>query len=395
MNNRVYKKLWEGFMIRNLEILLEINNERNEIQVESEINFLGSIKEVKFILNKGLILSKITDDKGEEIAFYEDLNVNVMFIQSAKRVTLEIPKGTNSIKMIYNGEISGWHNTISDNYLALNFYSAWYPIFEDYDMEITKKVTVKNISDFTVVKGIKFEDNWQYESSDFDCNILAVKDWNIISIKNVTPKLNIYFKNSKIEEVKYLANSFGNIVTYFTELLDVESNINGTFDVVIPNSDEGGYCRKELIVLGGLSSNRIDADAFLAHECAHIWSTGADVNSWEDWLNETFAEVLALLFVKKEYGIEEYMNKIDEIREIAEKSPQIKSENGERPDGVHFKGTYLIHRLSEIFGEDKVIEIAKLFIKLQHKTTNNWLREVKLKVGEDIGNFIEGNLTER
>lgn len=89
------------------------------------------------------------------------------------------------------------------------------------------------------------------------------------------------------------------------------------------------------------------------------------------------------------------MNKVDEIREIAEKSPQIKSENGERPDGVHFKGTYLIHRLSEIFGEDKVIDIAKLFIRLQHKTTKNLLREVKLKVGENIGNFIEENLTER
>lgn len=144
-----------------------------------------------------------------------------------------------------------------------------------------------------------------------------------------------------------------------------------------------------------MPSNKVDTDAFLAHECGHIWSTGADVNSWEDWLNETFAEVLSLYFIKKQYGVEVYMNRINDIREVAEKCPQIKSENGKRPDGVHFKGTYLIYRLNEIFGEDKVIEIAKLFVRLQNKTTENLLREVKLKVGENVAKFIEGNLTER
>lgn len=382
-------------MISNLAILLDINNEKKEIQVESKINFLDNVYNLKLILNEGLSLNKITDAKGNEIIFREEFNINAMFIQSGKRVTLEIPEGTNSINMVYSGKVSGWHNTISDNYISLNFYSAWYPIFEDYDMEIKKNVTVKNISDFIVVKGTKCGGDWKYESKDFDCNIIAVKDWNIISIEDISPKLNIYFKNSKMEDVKHIAKSFSEIINYFTGLLDVESNINGTFDIVIPKLDQGGYCRDWLIVLGDLPSNKVDTDAFLAHECGHIWSTGADVNSWEDWLNETFAEVLSLYFIKKQYGVEAYMNRINDIREVAEKCPQIKSENGKRPDGVHFKGTYLIYRLNEIFGEDKVIEIAKLFVRLQNKTTENLLREVKLKVGENVAKFIEGNLTER
>ncbi len=382
-------------MIRDLKILLDVNNEKKEIQVESEINFSGNVYDLKLILNEGLTLNKITDEKGNEIPFHEEFNVNAMFIQSGKRVTLEIPNGTNLITMIYSGKVSGWHNTISDTYIALNFYSAWYPIFEDYNMAITKKVTVKNISDFTVLKGIKCEGDWKYESNDFDCNILAFKDWNIISLENINPKLNIYFKSSKIKEVKLLAESFSDIINYFTELLGVESNINKAFDIIISKSDEGGYCREGLIVLSDLSGTRIDVDAFLAHECGHIWSKGADANSWEDWLNETFAEVLSLCFIKKRYGIEAYMNRINYIRKIAEKSPQIKSENGERPEGVHFKGTYLMHRLSERFGEDKITEIAKLFVRTQHKTSENLLKEVKLKVGEDVAKFIEDNLTER
>ena len=55
-----------------------------------------------------------------------------------------------------------------------------------------------------------------------------------------------------------------------------------------------GYFRKGLIVLSDLPSEKIAIDAFLAHECGHIWATGANINSWEDWLNETFAEILSL-----------------------------------------------------------------------------------------------------
>lgn len=318
-----------------------------------------------------------------------------MFIKSSKRVTLEIPEGTNSITMIYSGEISGWHNIISDDYVALNFYSAWYPIFENYDMSIIKDVTIKNISDLTVIKGKKIGSKWGYQSSDFDCNISAIKNCNLISLDNIKPKLDIYFRNNKKEEVKLLAQSFEEIIKHFTGLLGVESNINGTFDIIITNSDESGYCRKELIVLSDLLSDRINTDAFLAHECGHIWSMGADVSSWEDWLNETFAEVLSLNFIKKQYGTEVYMQRINYIRRIAEKSPQIKSENGERPEAVHFKGTYLMHRLSEKFGEDKMIEVIKLFVKSEKKTTRALLNDVKESVGEDVARFIEDNLTKK
>ena len=119
-----------------------------------------------------------------------------------------------------------------------------------------------------------------------------------------------------------------------------------------------------------------------------------DINSWEDWLNETFAEILSLCFIKKQYGTEAYMNRVNMIREIAEKAPPIKSENGERPEGVHFKGAYLMYRLSERFGEDKLIEVIKLFVKSSQKTTENMLSQIKEKIGQDIAKFIEYNLTE-
>lgn len=381
-------------MISNYDIILYVDNEKKEILVKSKIQFLHKVYDLRLIINEGLVIDKIIDDKGNNIIFHEEFNINAMFIQSAKRITLEILEGTNYITIVYGGKISGWHNSISDTHIALNFYSAWYPIFEEYDMSIEKKVTIKNIDNFTVIKGNKIKDQWIYSSNDFDCNIFAIKDWNVISKEDINPKLNIYFKNSKIEDIKYLADSFNRIISYFTELLGIENSFNGTFDIVISTADEGGYFRKGLIVLSDLPSEKIAIDAFLAHECGHIWATGANINSWEDWLNETFAEILSLCFIKKQYGTEAYMNRVNMIREIAEKAPPIKSENGERPEGVHFKGAYLMYRLSERFGEDKLIEVIKLFVKSSQKTTENMLSQIKEKIGQDIAKFIEYNLTE-
>lgn len=381
-------------MIDNYDIMLCVNKDKKEISSKAKISFSSKVYNLKLIINEGLVIENIIDDKGNNIIFYEEFNINAMFIEAPKRINLEILEGTNYITIAYSGKISGWHNLISDTQISLNYYSAWYPIFEDEDMSSEKKVTIKNIDSFKVIKGKRSDDEWIYISSDFDCNIFAIKDWNIISNENITPKLNIYFENSKREEMNYLAKSFNRIIDYFTELLEIENSIKGTFDIVISKVDRGGYCRDGLIVLCDLPSERIKIDSFLAHECGHIWATGADINSWEDWLNETFAEVLSLLFIKKQYGNKGYISRINQIKEIAENSPQIKSENGERPDGVHFKGVYLMHRLSEYFGEDKLIEIVKVFIRLSEKTTENMLCEIKEKIGENIAKFIEYNLTE-
>ena len=56
-----------------------------------------------------------------------------------------------------------------------------------------------------------------------------------------------------------------------------------------------------------------------------------------DWLNETFAESLALLYIRNLYGEKEYSIIIDKIKLKATKLPAVKTKDGSRPDGVHVK----------------------------------------------------------
>ena len=105
-------------MISNYDIILYVDNEKKEILVKSKIQFLHKVYDLRLIINEGLVIDKIIDDKGNNIIFHEEFNINAMFIQSAKRITLEILEGTNYITIVYGGKISGWHNSISDTHIA-------------------------------------------------------------------------------------------------------------------------------------------------------------------------------------------------------------------------------------------------------------------------------------
>ncbi|MGL4449638.1 MAG: hypothetical protein ACRDD2_03375 [Sarcina sp.] len=382
-------------MINNYKINLQIENQNLFVKLNLTLNNSNLNSNLKLMLNKGLIIRNVTDQYENKINFIEDFSINHPFIPDCKRIIIDIPAGTTDLNFSYKGKISGWYNLISENIIALNLYSAWYPLLEDYPISNKKNVTIENLPDFIVVNGIKDNKNWYYQCSDFDCNILAAKDWNISTFENISPKLKIYSRNNNLENLNDLSNSFESIITYFSKLLEIPKNTennNETFNIVIPDIDQGGYCRENLILLSNLSKDKIAIDSFLAHECGHIWSKGANTNSWEDWLNETFAEILSLFYIKTKHGMIPYINIINSIKERAENAPNIKTKNGERPDGVHFKGTYLMLQVIKKFGEDIVIEITKLFINLEIKTTENLLNSIEKTIGQDVAKFIEENL---
>lgn len=380
-------------MIIDYNICLNIDIDSNAVIVNSKIKFNQEIFDLRININKGLLIDNVIDSNGNKINFSETLDGKVMFVKDAKTISLDIPIGTKEITLNYKGSVSGWHNKISNNYVALNYYSAWYPIIDGYDMNCNKTVHIKNLRDFTIINSKFINDEWVYTSRDFDCNIIALKGWSKIREEIDRVNLNIYFEGNKNNEINHLQYAFIKIINYYSSLLGSVFNKEETYNIVISKVDMGGYCRKGLIVLSELPDDMIEVDAFLAHECGHIWSVGADTTTWEDWLNETFAEILSLYYIKEEYGQDVYDRKMYKIREIARNLPPIYSESLVRPDGVHFKGTYLMHKLSKKFSEETVIKIARIFVSMEEKTTKNLILEVENKISEEVSRYIEDNLT--
>ncbi|WP_206109621.1 hypothetical protein, partial [Paenibacillus apii] len=154
-----------------------------------------------------------------------------------------------------------------------------------------------------------------------------------------------------------------------------------------------GYCRNNLIVMGSIEVVNSEVARLFAHELAHYWCHGADSSTWEDWLNETFAEHSALLLIEDKYGEEAYNNRIRYHNEEADAAPAIRTPDGRRPHGVHSKGTVMIQNLRKLYGRDKVFELIRIFEVLNPKTTDQFVAEVRIKLGDEISNYIIKHIT--
>lgn len=381
-------------MIKSMNLNLTVDIEKKIITTTVNIELSETLKVLEFGINQLLHVDYIIC-YAQNVNYDVEDNYKLEFRAECQKIIVKIPESEKNIEIKYSGSINGWHNCITDKLVALNYYSVWYPMFTS-DNNIEKVVTIHGLDDFTIIKGKKIDNSWLYENNDFDCNIIAIKDWGIKSRNIMSTNVNVYSSRNDIESSKQasmLLDSFSSILQYYVDLLEIKSLDIDSFDIVI-NSDNksGGYCRNKLIVLCELSNEVVSKERFLAHECAHIWATGANTETWEDWLNETFAECMALLYIRKMYGNEQYLKYINRRKDRADNSPPIKTEDGSRPNGVHDKGTYLMHMLAEKYGVDILIKIIRLFIKLENKTTNNLLLSIKKEIDLQVANYIENNL---
>ncbi|MBS4539359.1 hypothetical protein GOQ27_12860 [Clostridium sp. D2Q-11] len=384
-------------MIKRMYIENKIEVDNKLIDVKTEINIDKEVDIFEFYLSKLLNIKEITT-KTEGLNYTTEEGFNLEFRSECQKIIVDIPKDIDSITVYYNGKVEGWHNDIKDDIVTLNFYSAWYPMFKSIEDEKAEKVvTLLGLEEFRVLKGERNQDKWIYKSQDLDCNIIAVKDWDILSSNINGLNLRVYSSTEKDKKhANYIINSFRNVIEFYTSKFQAKEVSKSNFNILINSSvKSGGYCREGLIVLSKLPEND-DAmiDHFIGHEAAHLWAIGADINTWEDWLNETFAECMALTFIKEVYGEEKYDEYMEGIRERAQKYPQIKTRDGKRPEGVHAAGTYLFHELKVKFGEEVFIEIIKLFIKLDKKTTEKLLNSVRENINEEITIYIERGISE-
>ncbi|MDE7289631.1 MAG: hypothetical protein K2N71_09060, partial [Oscillospiraceae bacterium] len=130
-----------------------------------------------------------------------------------------------------------------------------------------------------------------------------------------------------------------------------------------------------------------------SHEMAHTLCMGADVGSWEDWLNETTAEWSMLLYCLDRNKTEIFDAMIAEHTEKFPEFPPIKTADGSHPEGVHTKGTIVFYELYKAFGAETIKSIIRIFVDLDVKTTANLLDKMKALGLNEAAEMLEKNLS--
>jgi hypothetical protein len=350
----------------------------------------NDIKEFSFILNNSLKIDDIlcNDKKAEWKNVGEE---KPTFRSDSQKIVVSSDENIKNLIIKYSGSVSTWHNVITDDIKALSWYSVWYP--QETSVELLKdEVDIHGLSDYFVVKGIYDEKTkiWKYGGRGFDeYNVIAYKKSVLKTVSN--PYLNIYYVDESIgknaEKAEFI---YRDVLDYFNGELFEKLELP-TLDMacLFPAVTYGGaYKRKDLIVTVTLGDNDLDTGWMTAHEMAHEWCSGADCDSWEDWLNETTAEWSALLYALKRNNAELFDFIIKPKLDSYDSLPAIKTPDGSRPDGVHNKGTVLFYEIYKKYGVEVVKSLVRMFVGLKVKTTEKLLSEVREKISPEVAEFI-------
>lgn len=376
-----------------ININLKFNDD--ELYVTAIINFEeNKYNNCTFKLNNSFVIESIKCN-GKETSWIKEREYRPTFQEVCQEIAITEDEIIKELEIVYHGKVNSWCNIIEQNKKALSYYSAWYPS-GDYFGYMDAIVYISGLEDHIIIKGEFNEESgiWSYGKPNLDkCNIIALKKGEYDVISN--EYLNIYCLNEEeVNCASFIKHSFKDILDYYTTTLYGPRDIE-KFDIVSlslnPEKHSGAYFRNNLIVCAQLIFDKDDITHLFAHELGHKWATGADTNTWEDWLNETFAEWSALLYLE-EKNKEQFDLWIERGFSILQGLPPIKSIDGSRPNGVHVKGTMLLYEIYEKYGKEPIIDITRLFYKLPAKNTKNFLAEVKENIGSDIADYIRKGL---
>ena len=356
------------------EMNINIRFEGEKLFAEAEISLDKSVSEVSFILNSGLEISGISCNE-KPVPITVEAEYEPLFCAEVKKYSVKCGTDFSGVKICYGGKISGWHNIITDNIIELTRYGVWFPCELSCGVNISAEIS--GCGEYFLVKGEFDGKLWHYSADEWDMNIILYRK---SVLKTVSGKhISIYYADNSLDgAAEFSRNVFEDVLDYYTKELFNKDYVKHTeMACLYPALTSGGaYKRDGLIVCISPGIDEKEAIGVNAHELAHEWCSGADVGSWEDWLNETTAEWSMLLYCLDRNKTEIFEAMTAEHLAKAPEFPPIKTADGSRPEGVHTKGTAVFYELYKAFGKETIKSVIRIFVDLDVKTTEKLLEKM-------------------
>jgi hypothetical protein len=153
----------------------------------------------------------------------------------------------------------------------------------------------------------------------------------------------------------------------------------GGVEIVFARREKGGgYARPGLVVMlyRGAYEDGSRADPgfirALAHEISHLWWRGAQTTDWQDWLNESFAEMSALMVLRDEFGERVYEDWLARYRKASEGMPPIRGLDRDDENAyttLYRKGPVVLAELEKSVGREAFLRFLRARIEREAVTT--------------------------
>jgi hypothetical protein len=401
-----------------IELKLLPSGQYAEVQINLMLPDRGEIKRLAFYLHKQFGINRLTGKDLAGYAFNRDPAIPAVFSPQAGLLEIFFEESQAEgeaveLEFEYAGWITAWPewsaNQITRDWVEMGLYLPWFPQLTaggrlTFDLEVTCE------SGYEVLgygKSQKVGDRWRFtqENPVSDIVVAAAKDISRYESTVNGIKVRFDYLNLSKETAEDLVGDIHWIMEKLSGWFGA-APVDELALIQSPREKGGGYSRHGLIVLGGLDDTLIASKReailrYLGHETAHLWWNRAEVTTWEDWLNESFAEYSALLLVREKFGQAAFEARLEQKKTGSAGSPPIWGfrrgddiENPQVDQTLYQKGPLLLHALSQRIREDRFLSLLRTVYQQEVKTSANFLELLDEQAGEETRFWMEKRLKE-
>jgi len=374
----------------------------------------SGVQTATFLLHRDLELTAVVGSNVSSHDFDPTADNGVAWIPAGGRLMVSFaePLGegdSTTIHFEYAGVIDMWEpwsaNVFTEEWTELGLYFPWFPYnYDDYgpftfdvDVDIEPSYELRGIGEYA-----RTASGWRVESKRAvnDIVLMAARDLKTTRVEADGYVVQTHFTSlhdsiatrlarDAVSILQTYANWFGTAATSELALVETKREMGG------------GYARPGLISLSRLSErtgpeHRTDLMRYLAHEAAHFWWTLAPAASWEDWLNESFAEYSALLILREAFGEEEYRARIEQKQLVSDDVPPIwgfdREDNDAAQDVLYNAGPVLLDQLATRISRDRFVEWCRELVRSEVRSTEHALEVLREMEGAGASEWLESSL---
>ncbi len=403
------KKEPEKSIYPNYDIRLSIDPQAHEIKVNGSIELnLSYVSDdtLIFYLDGGMDVTSFTLN-GKDIAIIDTTRSDNRFMPMARKIFIDMSALSQDDKIstlafAYHGKLSKlpeiYPNRMGAQWTEMGLYYPWFPFSINQLRSFTYNLAIEAPDQYEVIGlgSLKNMDGFTEISNSTPTSDIVVclsKEINVNSSQIGKNKIKIFYHSFDSTMVQDISESITMMTGQYNEWFGKKNN-----DVSLIESRRkvgGGYARTGGVVLSDLEREKyykdiISYEKYFAHEFAHLWWYKANVNTWEDWLNESFAEYSALMIIRKKHGYEAFYNIIERKRETIEDTPPIwgLDRMGEDTEIVHQvlydKGPIILYEMENIIGRKDFVKFCNKLITNNISSNSELLELLETTNGKDV-----------
>ena len=390
--------------VKRYDILLDIDVEKKTLAVTltAQIDFKGS-KSIDFTLWKYSDIKHIRS-KNKELAYSFDTKAkssNTYIRQGAPlRLTVPKKKGVCSITFDYTCNLDSldtWMSSMEKDWVQLGYYVAWFPVNSD-SRDFTANVSV-SINDGYTVSGSGIvehkDDKWEMLQpwGGFDLQIVASPTLKSKKMTNDGRTFEVVYTDFADADADSALLACSEALQFYTRLFKTNPSNDYMKFLVVPRRG-GGISRKNFIAYATKRFNEHFKTA-IGHEMGHFWWNKAPTFSWEDWLNEGFAEFSMLWYIKCHFDKHIFDCYLEACRENARHACPIYEVDRDAPeayDALYNKSALLLYDLEQKVGEQRFFEFMQGLAEREITSTTLLLDYAEEVFGKEIRKWIENRI---